>query len=121
MAVPIVDLFAGPGGLSEGFETYRNGTKKPFHCALSIEKDKHAHSTLLLRTFFRQFERTPADYYTRLKGKITSQELFRKHKREYRTASRIAVALTLARRNSKRVDKLVRRAIAGHRDKWVLK
>lgn len=120
MAVPIVDLFAGPGGLSEGFETYRSGRSYPFRCVLSIEKEEDAHRTLLLRTFYRQFNRVPAGYYALLKGEITSEDLFRRHKKQYRAALRIAKALTLSRRNSKRVDKLVRSALAGHRDKWVL-
>jgi DNA (cytosine-5)-methyltransferase 1 len=61
----VVDLFAGPGGLAEGFSavTAADGTK-PFRIALSVEKDASAHSTLLLRSFLRQFEGAyPPEYY----------------------------------------------------------
>lgn len=61
----VVDLFAGPGGLAEGFSAATDGQGHfPFKIALSIEKDSAAHSTLLLRTFLRQFEDGfPDEYY----------------------------------------------------------
>lgn len=59
MVVPVIDLFAGPGGLSEGFEMYRNSNAKAFRCVLSIEKEKFAHQTLLLRAFFRSSRDLP--------------------------------------------------------------
>ena len=61
----IVDLFAGPGGLAEGFSqvTASDGSK-PFKIALSVEMEKAAHATLLLRTFLRQFpDGFPPEYY----------------------------------------------------------
>src|SRR5207249_1685331 len=49
----------------------------PFHIALSIEKEAFAHRTLLLRSFYRQFDdEIPDDYYRRLRGEITIEELF---------------------------------------------
>ena len=76
--IPVVDLFAGPGGLAEGFCTagYERGTRY-FEVNLSIEKDESAHQTLELRAFFRQFPRgrAPEDYYSFLKGEITKDEL----------------------------------------------
>jgi len=41
--IPVIDLFAGPGGLGEGFS--RAGEGRLFRTVLSIEKDAHAHST----------------------------------------------------------------------------
>ncbi len=63
--IPIVDLFAGPGGLGEGFATFQEAGRHPFRIALSIEKETNAHSTLTLRAFFRQFEpgSVPEAYY----------------------------------------------------------
>ena len=36
--IPVVDLFAGPGGLGEGFSRVEDG--KAFRTIISIEKDK---------------------------------------------------------------------------------
>lgn len=60
----VVDIFAGPGGLAEGFSKVRNTDGSPAcQIALSIEKDATAHSTLLLRAFLRQFGTLPPEYY----------------------------------------------------------
>ena len=69
--VAVVDLFAGPGGLGEGFSSFHNDAGNPvFKIALSIEKQMDAHKTLLLRSFFRKFPqgKAPEEYYEYLKG-----------------------------------------------------
>ena len=74
----MIDLFAGPGGLGEGFSSFRiTGGEQAFRIALSIEKDPIAHQTLKRRSFFRQFSRLdiPAKYYDYLRGRITAEEL----------------------------------------------
>lgn len=62
----IVDIFAGPGGLAEGFSSVidANG-QRAFDIALSIEKEATAHSTLQLRSFLRQFPHSLPDAYYR--------------------------------------------------------
>lgn len=62
----VVDIFAGPGGLAEGFSSVPAGNgERAFHIALSIEKEKTAHSTLRLRSFLRQFgDALPDEYYS---------------------------------------------------------
>lgn len=71
-AVPIVDIFAGPGGLGEGFCGLRdiNGNSI-FHSVLAAEMDQHAHKTLTLRSFFRMFPngKAPDSYYRYIAGK----------------------------------------------------
>jgi DNA (cytosine-5)-methyltransferase 1 len=77
--IPIIDLFAGPGGLGEGFSALRDDRgKHPFRIALSIEKDPIAHQTLKMRSFFRQFPDgdAPDAFYQRLQRKISTPELF---------------------------------------------
>jgi DNA (cytosine-5)-methyltransferase 1 len=65
----VIDLFAGPGGLAEGFASLRPDGKRPFRIALSVEKETSAHRTLLLRSFLRQFEgRWPVEYDAFLAG-----------------------------------------------------
>lgn len=49
-SVPIIDLFAGPGGLGEGFASLEGN---PFKILVSAEKDTHAHQTLRLRAYYR--------------------------------------------------------------------
>lgn len=70
--VKVIDLFAGPGGLGEGFSAYRPNGKQAFKIAISIEKEESAHRTLLLRAFFRQFEHkvVPEEYYAFLRGEL---------------------------------------------------
>jgi DNA (cytosine-5)-methyltransferase 1 len=43
MPIKVIDLFAGPGGLGEGFSAYRPDGKQAFKIAISIEKEKSAH------------------------------------------------------------------------------
>ena len=66
--IPIIDLFAGPGGLGEGFMSLKDGGENSiFDIKLSIEKDINAHKTLTWRSFFRQFDKfnkpIPKEYY----------------------------------------------------------
>lgn len=49
----IVDLFAGPGGLGEGFASLGVDGHTPFRIGISIEKEVSAHRTLTLRAFLR--------------------------------------------------------------------
>ena len=75
----IVDLFAGPGGLGEGFTSFTpSGKHRPFHIKMSVEKEASAHRTLELRAFYRQFGgKVPDEYYSYLKGLgITRAQLF---------------------------------------------
>ena len=77
--IPVIDLFAGPGGLGEGFSALdRAEGRAAFQIKLSIEKDATAHQTLELRAFFRQFAHgdAPEDYYEHLRGRLSRRELF---------------------------------------------
>ncbi len=53
--IGVIDLFAGPGGLSEGFASVRNGVESPFKVAISVEKEAWAFQTLRLRSFLREY------------------------------------------------------------------
>ena len=70
--VPVVDLFAGPGGLAEGFSGCRRPDgRRRYRIALSIEKDPVAHRTLRLRAFLRKFATGfPPEYYDFLHGVV---------------------------------------------------
>lgn len=51
MTYQVVDLFAGPGGLGEGFASLNEG--RTFKIAVSAEMEASAHKTLTLRAYFR--------------------------------------------------------------------
>jgi DNA (cytosine-5)-methyltransferase 1 len=119
---PIIDVFAGPGGLGEGFASLlaESGAKR-FKDALSIERDEHAHSTLLLRHFFRHFPsgEAPEDYYAYLREEIDRDELFRRHPEAIKSAMSSAVKLSLGPENHGNVSKLIKSALLKRKD-WVL-
>ena len=70
--IQIVDLFAGPGGLGEGFSSLSDS----FEIVVSAEMTSAAHSTLRLRAFFRllKSERIECinDYYNFCNGLTNS-------------------------------------------------
>lgn len=95
--IPVIDLFAGPGGLGEGFSSWspsarRSTDDSTFRIALSIEKDFQAWKTLRLRAFFHQFPHgtAPENYYRRLRGEISEDELFANHSDEASAADQQA-------------------------------
>ncbi len=71
-----MDIFAGAGGLGEGFSAYKahSDNPPPFRLALSAEMDGHAVSTLRTRAFFRQFAlgKAPESYYDYAAGKVAA-------------------------------------------------
>lgn len=86
-SIHVVDLFAGPGGLAEGFASLPGSRGRAFKIALSVEKEATAFKTLRLRSFFRQFGGSaPHAYYDYLARRISLEELQRKHKSEWAAA-----------------------------------
>ena len=85
----IVDIFAGPGGLAEGFSRVVDKTgNQPFEMALSLEMEQFAHSTLTLRNFLRHFpDGPPSEYYDFIRGEITKTKLYEKFDCEFRAAA----------------------------------
>ena len=73
--VPVVDLFSGPGGLAEGFASFKDPRGRPrFNVVLSVEMEPTAHRTLLLRGFLRKFPSGfPAEYYDFLNGRVSRE------------------------------------------------
>lgn len=121
-AIPIVDLFAGPGGLSEGFASCTTDGQQPsFQVRLSIEMDPDAHTTLELRSFFRQFPKgaAPDEYYQRLRGTITTDELFAQHPVQAAHARTEAWLAELGKVPTKELHERIRQALGGS-SQWVL-
>ena len=99
----VVDLFAGPGGLGEGFASYKSSKKNAFDLALSIEKEPQAHKTLELRSFFRHWKgkKTRNDYYEYLENPSDEkkEQLFAAYPEITRKAKSEALCLELGKDN----------------------
>ena len=50
----VVDLFAGPGGLGEGFASLTEEGHQPYRIGISVENESSAYRTLALRAFLRE-------------------------------------------------------------------
>lgn len=121
-AYPIVDLFAGPGGLGEGFAelTQKNGSRV-FESVASIEKDNFAHQTLLLRHFYRSYLKkdVPDDYYAYLEKKIDKKELIERNSEHWKIACTSALKIALGNESHREVNEIVKRGI-GSTKTWAL-
>jgi DNA (cytosine-5)-methyltransferase 1 len=118
----VVDVFAGPGGLGEGFSSARremgNGR---FRSVVSIERDTYSHQTLLMRHFFRHLseEGVLGDYYDFLKGDIAVSRLFERQSKAYTEAEKSVHKISLGPESHDQVRKLIQGRLKGD-DLWVL-
>jgi DNA (cytosine-5)-methyltransferase 1 len=123
----VIDLFAGPGGLAEGFSSVLNNDERVFSIKLSVEKEESAHRTLLLRSFCRQFKvgQLPPEYYRAISEKNLSQrenkisELFELYPRQYKEAKNEAIKFELGKDSEISLDNKIEQALNGEK-KWVL-
>jgi DNA (cytosine-5)-methyltransferase 1 len=120
MPIPVVDIFAGPGGLGEGFSAFNEGGQNKFRSALSIEKEERAHETLKLRSFLRQFRHQgldfPSEYYDSLRNTpFDSTALYEKFPCENQSAVEEAQCIELGGKgpnnSSENVDRLIDNAV----------
>lgn len=121
--IPVIDIFAGPGGLAEGFSSFRTKDGSGFRISLSVEKDSYAHSTLELRNFYRQFppELVPEEYYSYLRKELSREQLFSAWPEEAGRASQESWQAELGSANlsDDTVNKRIEKALNGSK-KWVL-
>jgi len=126
MPVPVIDLFAGPGGLGEGFSQVGWREGKPFfRIGLSVEKDPAAHRTLKLRSFLRQFpyRGIPEEYFDFLRDGKEPEELYAIKKFSVQAQAADVEAWNETLRNdddfNKELDLKIKHALQGRTD-WVL-
>ena len=108
MKIPIIDLFAGPGGLGEGFSSLLDSKGQgEFKIGLSIEKEIFAHQTLTLRSFYRQFEKNqvPPEYYEAISGRISVEQLYKLYPTEANAAKNEAWNATLGEVSTDIIDR----------------
>jgi DNA (cytosine-5)-methyltransferase 1 len=119
---PVIDLFAGAGGLGEGFSSFiSRSVKQSFQTVLAIEKDPSAHRTLLLRAFFKKFAHgsIPTEYWSYARGEITREVLFKLYPRQTAAAINEIKCIELGEKTHSEVRHLIDRQLVNSR-KWVL-
>jgi DNA (cytosine-5)-methyltransferase 1 len=127
--IPIIDLFAGPGGLGEGFSSVLRNNRAVFDIKVSIEKDESAHKTLELRAFTRQFKNgeLPSEYYNLLheknlvKRETLRSELFDQYHKQAKKAKKEAWLCELGNSKfpSEVIDARIKEELNGEQD-WLL-
>ena len=123
-SIPVIDLFAGPGGLGEGLSSILDVDRNPrFSLRVSAEKDPTAHKTLSLRSLYRKFPKgkTPDCYYDHIRGDISRETLFAHP--EVAEAGREALEearnFELGKDDPEDLDRRIQAALGGA-DDWVL-
>ncbi|WP_259640292.1 DNA cytosine methyltransferase [Pseudomonas syringae group genomosp. 3] len=119
--IQIVDLFAGPGGLGEGFSSFLDGSR--FKIIVSAEMDPVAHSTLRLRAFYRilrnKKKSTLNDYYRFCNG-LSDKPFSGRSEDEWAEAEKEAQCITLGtKEGDEKLDKVLDESLDQSKP-WVL-
>lgn len=121
-AIPIIDIFAGPGGLGEGFESLFDAGNQVFKIQLSIEKDFYACKTLRLRSFFRNLKRSSLaglyEYY-RLPEEKKLKEIIKEYQHEWDAAENTSRQHEMSAKNRRETRNMISEKIKKDQ-KWVL-
>jgi DNA (cytosine-5)-methyltransferase 1 len=118
--VPVVDIFAGPGGLGEGFTAFKGRANVRFELAISIEMDEIAHQTLRLRALKRLLEGPEVRDYNRLLLEKNNWEALRERLPHHvQVAENEALQLELGPKNAARAKRLIGDRLPKHTP-WVL-
>jgi DNA (cytosine-5)-methyltransferase 1 len=124
--IKVIDLFAGPGGLGEGFSAYKHHGENPFNISLSVEKEASAHQTLTLRAFYRQFQpaSVPDEYYEFLAGKLGNSPDEQLYKlpifRKQVSAARAEAQLLELGKNNRTINQAIENVLGPRPGNWVL-
>lgn len=128
--IPVIDLFAGPGGLGEGFSSITGPDgERVFKTIMSVEKDEQAHKTLRLRAYVRSIKqkgkRIPSVYerYLQIHDDKTFQDLISYDAESWEASGVEALCATLKKEDNSLVEEARKRLEAkGIKDgePWVL-
>lgn len=94
--IRVIDVFAGPGGLCEGFAACKKNS--PFEIVMSVEAEENAHKTLTHRAFYRRLPPSGKSgflSYTRATDKLDRKDQLEKLKEKYPEPWREATNETL--------------------------
>ncbi|GFM91118.1 DNA cytosine methyltransferase [Pseudomonas cichorii] len=124
LPIQVVDLFAGPGGLGEGFTSFGDGQR--FEIVVSAEKDVEAWKTLRLRAFYRLLKKYKSSHlseYYDFCNNDSSLESFSPSKETeelWKEAAKEAQCITLGSEDGNRtLDNAIDRKLDEKRP-WVL-
>jgi DNA (cytosine-5)-methyltransferase 1 len=124
---PVIDLFAGPGGLNEGFSSVRDDRGNyVFKTLASFEMDSLACQTLRLRAAYRELVRSGGDlqpYFDYIQGKKTWQSVLTgEFKEAYLAAKAHVYQVELGEDNRPEVDDFIERQLgpSEERGHWAL-
>jgi DNA (cytosine-5)-methyltransferase 1 len=124
---PVIDLFAGPGGLNEGFSKVRDHRGgDAFRTLASFEMDSFACQTLRLRETYRQLVRTKGDlepYFEYINGLRSWQSVLKGgFKKAFETASGHICQVELGEKNRPLVDAFIEEQLGPEeaRGHWAL-
>ncbi|MBL0749252.1 DNA cytosine methyltransferase [Nocardioides baculatus] len=127
MTIPVIDVFAGPGGLNEGFSSIADDAGlQRFSTVASFEMDPWACETLRLRATFRSLRAAadgmPRAYVDLLMGRISLPEFFARDEVEIHAKEAFAEVqqLELGEATRKQSDDVIRQRLAGELQNWVL-
>lgn len=124
---PIIDLFAGPGGLNEGFSSVRDENGDfVYKTMASFEMDSFACQTLRLRATYRELVRTRGDlepYFDYIQGRKTWQSVLTgDFKDAYLAAKAHVYQVELGEANRPKVDDFIENQLGPEsgRGHWAL-
>ena len=119
--IPAIDIFAGPGGLAEGF------SRASFDIRLSVEMDEHAHNTLRFRSFCRKLRDAGKNdeliaFYSKPEKNNTFDQakLTDKHPKLWKLAQAEAMQATLGKTPPEKISERIQKALGTDTDKWIL-
>ena len=126
--IPVVDIFAGPGGLNEGFSNVLDATtnKPVFKTALSIEMEESAVRTLTLRAAYRHLLHSdgglPPVYKEFLDGKRSLAQLHddARFASAYQAAQKEVRKFELSEKSRAESDQIIQEALGENSSTWVL-
>lgn len=119
---PVVDLFAGPGGLGEGFASFEaDDGARTFKSVVSIEMEENAHRTLTLRHFLRAFPtgEAPDAYYQYISGEISRDDLIELYPEQWKEAEASSLHIALGPETHDAVQKKITSALRTSK-RWAL-
>lgn len=114
--VPVIDLFSGCGGFSEGFLASGH-----YKLAVAVDQDDWAHRTHRLRALFHAFPEVPDSFYEALQAAPSLQEFEAAFPEQAELAASQVMQLELGKDEitDQKLRKLLHERLDGH-DHWVL-